>query len=56
MRVIGRLDGEEIYNKECNQTEVNTYVQEAFDSWEDADDAGYIEVMIEDDKGYIWHP
>lgn len=56
MRVIGYFDGNEIYNKECTQSEVNIYIQEAYESWEDADDAGFIEVKIEDDNGYLWSP
>jgi len=38
--VRGYLDGKEVYNKE----------------WEDADDIGFIEVEVEDENGYIWHP
>lgn len=54
--VIGYLDSKEIYSKQCNKSEVETYVQEALNSWEDADDAGFIEVKIEDENGYMWHP
>lgn len=56
MRVMGYLNGEEVYNKECNKSEVDTCIQESLDSWESSDDIGNIEVEVEDNNGYISHP
>jgi len=54
--VRGYLDGKEVYNKECNKSDINIYAEKALNSWEDADDIGFIEVEVEDENGYIWHP
>jgi len=54
--VRGYLDGKEVYNKECFISDINIYAEEALNSWETIDDCGFIEVEVEDENGYIWHP
>lgn len=55
-RVFGYLNGEEVYNQECLQSEIDAHIKKAFNSWGSIDDLGNIEVEVEDDDGHCWSP
>jgi len=55
-RVEGFLNGEEVYNEECSQQDVDMHITRAFACWGNIDELGEVLVEVTDDDGYVWTP